>query len=189
MCPEPTMRTRRSYSILLLLALASALAASCNRSTTGVGRARSPNARTSADSPPASGAAMASGQPFSALLGSTDVHDTSGAPMRVCSGSTETTKTAWVPSFDDKGSPIPNQIKVHVDTSRCGFASTPYYFPRLNCTKVCGAAIGGDSASGTVPSGFDVHVTNTTAQKWAPSDANAPTNGWHIEWIAIGHQS
>ena len=102
--------------------------------------------------------------------------DTSGAPQRICTGSTPIGSTAWqVYGTGD--------VMVRVDTSACNFTTRPIYIPALVGENLLYITSGGSTPyviEATATTQFDIYVTGST-----PASANA--NKWHIEWIAIGN--
>ncbi|WP_300667739.1 hypothetical protein [Desulfoluna sp.] len=95
---------------------------------------------------------------------------------RVCCGSTEKGNTDWKTYLDGKG------LFVDVDTSICGFATTPLYFTSIGGDCDHWDTCGGTSIYNPTPTGFRVYVQrnglNTTTE-----DANK--RGWHINWHGI----
>jgi hypothetical protein len=101
-----------------------------------------------------------------------------GTPMRVCSGATPIDNTDWTP-YSDAGT----ALTVIVDTSGCGFKSTPHFVTSLACNNICWMGVGGNSPYKASANGFQVFVNYGAGI----TPAAAKSNGWHIEWIAVGN--
>jgi hypothetical protein len=100
-----------------------------------------------------------------------------GTPRRVCSGSTPIGSTAWS-VYNANG------VTVKVDTSGCGFTSTPHYVSSLGCSNVCWQTTGGNNPYKATATGFDIYVYYIPGP-FTPAQANE--SGFHIEWIAVGN--
>jgi hypothetical protein len=113
--------------------------------------------------------------------GNFGAHDTTGAPLRICSGSTPVATTAW--QVYGTGP----QIFITIDTSACKFTKRPLYLPVLAGSSGHWTTTGGSNpytVDATAATQFQVYVYNGTAGT-TPAAANA--SNWHIEWIAIGN--
>jgi hypothetical protein len=104
--------------------------------------------------------------------------DVGGTPVRMCSGQTTPGATNWQ-VYGSSG------IYVDVDTSNCGFASTPVYVTSLGGYTSHWSTIGGSSVYSATPTGFRIYV------QWSPSGTLSPATansyGWAIHWIATGN--
>jgi hypothetical protein len=105
-------------------------------------------------------------------------HDPTGAPLRICSGSTPIGNTNWQ-NYN-------GQVTVVVDISGCGFTSKATYFPVLAGTSAHWTTTGGSTPylTSTPLTSFQIYVNIGSA---GVSPAAANTDNWHIEWIAIGN--
>lgn len=90
-----------------------------------------------------------------------------------CAGQTEAGHTNWV----QHGS---TGIYVDVDTSDCGFTSTPLYFSSLGGAGAHWDVMGSSSIYSPTPTGFRIYVN--VAAGISPALANQ--NGWRINWQA-----
>ncbi|WP_323395268.1 M57 family metalloprotease [Myxococcus guangdongensis] len=94
------------------------------------------------------------------------------APASVCKGQTPQGATAWQ-QYDTNG------IYLDVNTSSCGFGSTPLYFTSLGGNSSHWQALGATSIYNPTATGFRVFIylpglTTTQANSW----------GWHLNWQA-----
>ncbi|MEM9215015.1 MAG: hypothetical protein AAGD25_11790 [Cyanobacteria bacterium P01_F01_bin.150] len=110
------------------------------------------------------------------LLGA--AKDTSGKSLRICCGKTPEGSTNWRP-YGTEG------ITVTVDTSACGFQSTPIYVVNMHGDSNNWTTTGGSSAYNRTATGFTIYVRYSAGGNLTPEFANS--NRWHIEWIAIGN--
>ncbi len=113
--------------------------------------------------------------------GKIGAHDTSGKPLRICSGTTPIGNTSWKP-HEDSDIPAKTDITVDVDIKKCEFAEAPILLSALNGTRNHRRAIGGSNAYLITKSGFKIYVYSP----WGITPENANNWNWHIEWIALG---
>ncbi|RJS13621.1 protease B [Corallococcus sp. H22C18031201] len=93
-------------------------------------------------------------------------------PATVCKGQTPQGATAWQ-QYDANG------IYLDVNSSSCGFGSTPLYFTSLGGDNVHWTALGATSIYNPTATGFRVYInlpgiTTNQANAW----------GWHLNWHA-----
>ncbi|NEO43619.1 MAG: hypothetical protein F6K55_05565 [Moorea sp. SIO4A3] len=112
------------------------------------------------------------------LLGA--AQDTSGTALRICCGKTPEGSTNWQPYLGGT-----EGIYVDVDTSACGFKSTPIYLVNMHGNASNWGATGGSSAYDRTNQGFRVYVRFSSGEDLTPEFANS--RGWHIQWLAIGN--
>ena len=98
-----------------------------------------------------------------------------GETLRLVVGKTDPRKTPWV-QYNRGG------IYVDIDTSRAGFASTPYYFTSLSGHTNNWLAQGVTSIYLPTATGFRVHVGSREL-----TAAQANSWGWSISWVAISN--
>lgn len=106
-------------------------------------------------------------------------HDTADTPQRICTGSTPIGTTAW----DAYNA---TTVHVKVDTSACQFTTRPLYVSSLVGESNHYTATGGAApyvTDANAKTQFDIYANAAT--NWTPADAN--TQKWHIEWVAIGN--
>ncbi len=116
------------------------------------------------------------------LLGA--AQDTSGTALRICCGKTPEGSTNWQPySGSIEG------IYVDIDTSICGFSSTPIYTVNMHGNSWNWETTGGSSPYNRTNQGFRIYVRFPSDRDGRPSltPAFANSRGWHIQWIAIGN--
>jgi hypothetical protein len=73
---------------------------------------------------------------------------------------------------------------VNVDTSGCGFTSTPTYVTSITGGAYIAWTTGGSSVYSSSPTGFTVYVA------WENNSINpglANSAGWAVNWIAMGN--
>ncbi len=104
--------------------------------------------------------------------------DTSGNALKIYSGQTPIGNTNWRPQSDKNG------VYVDVDTSACGFESTPFYIVSTHGDSDIWKTTGGSSAYKKNSKGFRVYVKRSSNDKFSPAYANQ--HNWHVQWIAIG---
>jgi hypothetical protein len=103
--------------------------------------------------------------------------DSTGASVRVCSGRTVTGATNWqVERFDT--------LYVDVNTSGCGFTSTPTYVTSITGTAYIAWTTGGSSVYSASSTGFRLFVSYP-GNSISPAFAN--NFGWAVNWIATGN--
>ena len=131
----------------------------------------------------ASGAAGALNTRLAALeAGNSSVHDVTGTPLRICSGSTPAGSTAW-----QVYGVTPAQIMVTIDTSGCHFTNKPIYLPVLAGSSSHWTTTGGSNPytlTATEKTQFQVYINNGAA---GVTPATANINNWNIQWVAIGN--
>jgi hypothetical protein len=94
-----------------------------------------------------------------------------------CSGFTSRTNTNWV-DYTSTG------IYVDIDTSRCGFDSTPLYFTSLGGARSHWLSKGGTSIYSATTDGFRVYVK----YPWGITPETAKEWDWHINWEALPNE-
>jgi hypothetical protein len=109
---------------------------------------------------------------------------------RVCVGQTEPGRTNW----KDIGRQDLPSVYVDIDTSECGFQSTPIYIVNVHGDQFIFLTSGGCNVYNRTERGFRVYVTfadeatrmlqNEQVPKLTPEKANEWK--WHVQWIAIG---
>ncbi len=101
-------------------------------------------------------------------------------PLRVCNGSTPKGSTAWVPYID-------TGVYVEVNTSKCGFTSTPTYISSLGGNSWIWATTGGSTIYSPSANSFRIYIRileeSILEKTITPEKANA--EGWHINWVAV----
>jgi hypothetical protein len=103
--------------------------------------------------------------------------DNTGTAMRLCSGRTVTGQTNWQVYRNDT-------LFVNVDTSGCGFTSTPTYVTSLTGNAYIAWVTGSGSVYASSPTGFTLYVS------WENNSINpslANSSGWAVNWIAMGN--
>jgi hypothetical protein len=101
----------------------------------------------------------------------------SGICVRMGSGSTEPGATNWKPYGNNTG------IYLDVDTSACGFTSTPKYFTTIGGRSNHWSTTGATSIYLATPTSFRVYVRFSNGATLTPAYAHA--RGWHINWFGI----
>ncbi len=104
----------------------------------------------------------------------------SGAPAEAaCTGRTVPGATDWhqVPSSPEG----PSTLVLDVDTTACGYTTTPRYFTSLGGNTKHWRTTGATSIYSPTTTGFRVYVFDKDGPV-TPADANA--RGWHINWQA-----
>ncbi len=91
-----------------------------------------------------------------------------------CSGSTPIGNTAWV------GAGVTDVIRVNIDTSFCGFTSTPLYFTSLGGGYDHNEAQSATAIYDRTNAGFRVNVQRPGLTPQYANDA-----GWYINWTAF----
>ncbi|NEN97634.1 MAG: hypothetical protein F6K50_19520 [Moorea sp. SIO3I7] len=114
------------------------------------------------------------------LLGA--AQDTSGNSLRICCGKTPEGSTNWQP-YDS----TPQGIYVDVDTSACGFKSTPYYIVNLHGNSSHWIVTGGSAPYFATAKGFRIYLRFIYDRNLTPDFANHNDQKWHIQWLAIGN--
>ncbi|WP_424097824.1 hypothetical protein [Moorena producens] len=114
------------------------------------------------------------------LLGA--AQDTSGTALRICCGKTPEGSTNWQ-VYDS----TPKGLYVDIDTSACGFKSTPIYIANLHGDSANFKTTGGSSPYNRTAKGFRIYVIRTDSLDLTPDFANHNDQKWHIQWIAIGN--
>ncbi|NEP36057.1 hypothetical protein [Moorena sp. SIO3B2] len=114
------------------------------------------------------------------LLGA--AQDTSGTALRICCGKTPEGSTNWQPHGSEG-------IYVDVDTSACGFQSTPIYLVNMHGNDFNWETTGGSSAYERTNQSFRVYVRFPSDRDGRPNLTPdfANSKGWHIQWLAIGN--
>jgi hypothetical protein len=97
--------------------------------------------------------------------------------MKFCTGKTIEGSTNWI-QYSEQG------LYVDVDTSSCGFTSTPIYLVNMHGNSNNWTATGGSSAYQRKPGSFRIYVRHAAAD-FTPAFANQ--RGWHIQWLAVGN--
>ncbi len=126
---------------------------------------------------------IGTGQPEAALhvigklLGA--AQDEAGNAARIRCGQTPEGNTDWKQYAGGAG------IYVDVDTSACGFKSTPIYLVNMHGNNNNWSTTGGSSAYSRTPTGFRIYVRWAGGGALGPDQANSL--GWHIQWVAIGN--
>ena len=107
--------------------------------------------------------------------------NTSGQSLRICCGKTPEGTTNWQPySGGTRG------IYVDVDTSACGFRSTPFYLVNMHGNSYNWETTGGSSAYQRTATGFRIYVRFSDGREGlTPAFANQKK--WHIQWLALGN--
>lgn len=111
------------------------------------------------------------------LLGA--AQDTSGNALRICCGTTPEGRTAWQVYPGGAG------IFVDVDTSMCRFRDTPIYIVNMHGNGYNWETTGGSSAYSRTATSFRVYVRFSGGKQLTPDFAIS--QGWHIEWVAVGN--
>ncbi len=101
-----------------------------------------------------------------------------GAQLRMVSGSTPATTTAWK---QYNNNPASNGVFVDINTSAAGFKSTPFYITSLGGNGGHWTTMGATSIYSASKTGFRVYVNQTGI-----TPANARSRRFHINWLAIG---
>ena len=94
------------------------------------------------------------------------------------SGSTPPGSTNWQPYGNNTG------IYLDIDTSGCGFNSTPRYFTSIGGRSNHWSTTGATSIYNATPTKFRVYVRRSNGATLTPAYANA--RKWHINWFAVG---
>lgn len=94
----------------------------------------------------------------------------SGTPVKICVGH-ETTGWTGGSSLD--------YVYLAVDTSGCGFTSTPYYIATVACQSDC--RNGGKGVY------YPTNTSFTMIVNYDITGANAISMGWAVNWIAFGN--
>ncbi|WP_424097821.1 hypothetical protein [Moorena producens] len=115
------------------------------------------------------------------LLGA--AQDTSGTALRICCGKTPEGSTNWQRISGGGG------IYVDVDTSACGFQSTPIYLVNMHGNGDNWETTGGSTAYDRTNQGFRIYVRFPSDRGGRPNltPDYANSKGWHIQWLAIGN--
>jgi hypothetical protein len=92
-------------------------------------------------------------------------------PPTMCSGSTTEGSTNWTQYSS-------NSIYVDVDTSSCGFSTTPIYVTSMGGGSSSYITTGSTSIYDESETGFRIYIYTTET----PDEANS--RGWHINWVA-----
>ena len=98
-------------------------------------------------------------------------------PLRVCNGNTTKGNTAWVQYSNSNG------IYVDVNTSKCGFTSTPTYISSLGGDSSHWYTTGGSSIYSPSANSFRIYIYFLEGAI-TPERANASFK-WHINWVAV----
>ncbi|NEO47469.1 MAG: hypothetical protein F6K55_26450 [Moorea sp. SIO4A3] len=116
------------------------------------------------------------------LLGA--AQDISGTALRICCGKTPEGSTSWQPYVGGI-----EGIYVDVDTSACGFQSTPIYLVNMHGNSFNWEATGGSSPYDSTNQGFRIYVRFPSDRDGRPNLTPdfANSKGWHIQWLAIGN--
>lgn len=100
------------------------------------------------------------------------------AAPTLCTGQTNPDRTGWV-NYNINGKVV--GVYIDVDTSSCGFGSTPMYFSSLNGTAEHWEVIGSNAIYGPTATGFRIYI-----QRRSTINANvANQHNWHIQWMAV----
>ena len=103
-----------------------------------------------------------------------------GSAFRIFAGSTPLNSTAWVANTASQGIP---GIHVDIDTSAAGFVTTPLYVISLHGSSSHWSTTGGNCVYSPTPTSFRVFLRFGDGSPITPAQAN--TNQWHIQWMAI----
>jgi len=95
-----------------------------------------------------------------------------------CSGRTSPGATGWQNATGG--------IMVNVDTSACGYSTTPRYFTSLGGTSGNWATTGATAIYTPGSNNFSDYVRYWDGSALTPATANA--NQWHINWVAVANQ-
>lgn len=106
------------------------------------------------------------------------VLENTGGKSAICSGNTATDGTGWV-QYGSTG------IYIDVNTSGCGFTSTPRYFTSLGGSSAQWELVGVTSIYLATPTGFRIYVMKNNYGTITTADADA--NNWYINWTAVGN--
>lgn len=117
------------------------------------------------------------GEPGPAGPAGSAVLGVDGTQLRSCAGSTPYGNT----NFQSYGG---NDLYVDVDTSGCGFTSTPLYITNLHGDGANYTVVGGSSAYARTATGFRLYLHSTQGISLTPAIANS--FGWHVVWLAMG---
>ena len=123
---------------------------------------------------PASGECVGSLSDLLALLPDLEQH---GASFKMGSGATVPGATNWQPYGNNSG------VYVDVDTSGCGFTSTPRYFTSIGGRSRHWSTTGATSIYNPTPTKFRVYVRWANGGTLTPAAANG--RKWHINWFAV----
>lgn len=105
------------------------------------------------------------------------VQNSAGTPLRTCIGSSPTNGTGWTP-YSTTG------IVITVDTSGCGFTSTPTYYTSLHGNGSHWQLVGSNAVYNPSSTSFRIYMTYRSGS--APTPAQADSSNWHIRYIAVG---
>jgi hypothetical protein len=108
--------------------------------------------------------------------------DSAGKPVKVCTGSTPPGKTKWEPYAN-----APNcNILATVDTSGCGFTSTPTVVSSLGGNNMHWRVLGGSNVYKASAKNFTVYLWNDADAAGCVKGPDADSWQWHIQWVAVG---
>ena len=112
-----------------------------------------------------------------------DLLDLLPDPNEYCScfkmgnGSTVPGATSWQPYGSNSG------VYVDIDTSGCGFSSTPRYFTSIGGRSGHWATTGATSIYNPTPTKFRIYIRWANGGSLTPASANG--RKWHINWFAV----
>ena len=95
----------------------------------------------------------------------------------LCCGSTNTDGTGWQNYSDGRG------IYIDIDTSSCGFSSSPMYFTSLAGSTRHWTTIGITSIYQTAVSHFRVYLDFEGDSQTTVADADE--SNWHVQWCGV----
>jgi hypothetical protein len=104
------------------------------------------------------------------------VVESTGGRSEMCSGNTAA-GTGWN-VYD------PSTIYLSVNTSGCGFSSTPRYFTSVGGLGSHFELVGASAIYSPTSTGFSVYVQKNDGTPLTPVDA--ANGGWFINWTAVG---